>query len=74
MSADPDVAALPIPRVLPGAGPRTRQGLALLRELAGERRIGWDPADGVELARGSTRRAWWSARMGWCCSARARIC
>jgi hypothetical protein len=47
--ADPALAVLPGP-VTPATYAQTRQALPLLRELAGQQRVYWDPADGSELA------------------------
>jgi hypothetical protein len=46
---DPNLAVLPWP-VTPATSVQTRQALPLLRELAGQGRVHWDPADGSELA------------------------
>lgn len=46
---DPALAVLPGP-VKPATYTQTRQALPLLRELAGQGRVRWDPADGSELA------------------------
>jgi hypothetical protein len=46
---DPDLAVLP-GTPMPATTVQTRQALPLFRELVRERRVRWDPADGVELA------------------------
>jgi hypothetical protein len=46
---DPNLALLLLP-LTPATSAQTRQALPLLRELAGEGRVHWDPADGSELA------------------------
>jgi hypothetical protein len=53
--ADPDVTELKVASVTPGTSTLARAGLALLRELAGEDRVTWDPRDGYELARAVDR-------------------
>jgi hypothetical protein len=45
---DPDLAMLPRP--VAATSVTTRQALPLLRELAAQGRVHWDPADGSELA------------------------
>jgi hypothetical protein len=46
---DPDVAALTLSPTQ-GTAALTRPALHLLRELVSQRRVGWDPADGHDLA------------------------
>jgi hypothetical protein len=46
---EPALADLPIAELLTATGPRTRAGLALLRELVAGGRLIHDPADGDEL-------------------------
>jgi hypothetical protein len=46
---DPNLAALPWP-ITPATSAQTKQALPLLRELAGQGRVRWDPKDGLELA------------------------
>jgi hypothetical protein len=46
---DPDVAALP-GRITGATSVQTRQALPLLRELAAQGRVRWDPRDGLGLA------------------------
>jgi hypothetical protein len=50
LQPDPDIIALPQVPQTAGTSVLTRQSLALLRELAGQRRVLWDPTDGFELA------------------------
>jgi hypothetical protein len=51
---DPHLQVLPWP-IAPATSTTTRQSLPLLRELAGQGRVHWDPADGSELAGGIER-------------------
>ena len=46
---EPDLAELPVLELMAATGPRTRAGLALLRELVAAGRLVHDPADGDEL-------------------------
>jgi hypothetical protein len=49
LHADPDVAELPLSDT-PGTAALTRPALHLFREMVADRRVWWDPADGLELA------------------------
>lgn len=55
MIGDPDIAELQVVSVTPGTGALTRSALALFRELCAERRLTWDPRDGVALSRAVER-------------------
>jgi hypothetical protein len=46
---EPDLVGLPVAELLTATGPRTRAGLALLRELVAGGRLIHDPVDGDEL-------------------------
>jgi hypothetical protein len=45
---DPQLAVLPAP-LKPATSAETKQGLPLMRELAGQGQLHWDPDDGLEL-------------------------